>query len=50
MISKAKIIKIFRDLSFQILLAMIIGIIVGKIMGDDAGMFAPLGSLFIQLI
>ena len=50
MASKGKLTKIFRDLSFQILLAMILGIVVGKIMGDTAGMFAPLGSLFIQLI
>lgn len=38
------------DLSVQILIAMIIGIIVGKLMGDSAAVFAPLGTLFIQLI
>lgn len=32
------------------MLAMIVGVIVGRVMGEDAGMFAPLGSLFIQLI
>jgi len=37
-------------LSFQILLAMIIGIVVGKLMGQSASVFAPLGALFIQLI
>ncbi len=45
-----KIIKVFRDLSFQILLAMIMGIVVGKLMGQSASVFAPLGALFIQLI
>lgn len=45
-----KIKKLVRDLSFQILIAMIIGIIVGKVMGESATMFAPLGTLFIQLI
>jgi Na+/H+-dicarboxylate symporter len=34
MASKGKLTKIFRDLSFQILLAMILGIVVGKIMGS----------------
>lgn len=42
--------KIISDLSVQILFAMVVGIIVGKVMGADAGVFAPLGSLFIQLI
>ena len=42
--------KIISDLSVQILVAMVVGVIVGKVMGADAGMFAPLGSLFIQLI
>lgn len=38
------------DLSVQILIAMIIGIVVGKLMGEPASVFAPLGTLFIQLI
>ena len=42
--------KTIRDLSFQILVAMILGIVVGRLMGDSASMFAPLGTLFIQLI
>jgi len=29
---------------------MIIGIVVGKLMGQSASVFAPLGALFIQLI
>jgi len=50
MISGTKFAKILRDLSFQILIAMLIGIVVGKLMGASANMFAPLGTLFIQLI
>lgn len=42
--------KLFRDLSFLIFLAMAIGIAVGSIMGTDAAQFAPLGTLFMQLI
>lgn len=37
-------------MGFQILLAMVIGVGVGIFMGEDASMFAPLGTLFIQLI
>lgn len=50
MISKKNFTGLLRDLSFQIILAMIIGIVVGKIMGQSASVFAPLGNLFIQLI
>ena len=42
--------KIAGDLSIQILVAMVAGIVVGRIMGSPAEMFAPLGTLFIQLI
>ncbi|MDD2283921.1 MAG: dicarboxylate/amino acid:cation symporter [Paludibacter sp.] len=42
--------KIISDLSVQIIIAMVVGVIVGKLMGESAVMFAPLGSLFIQLI
>lgn len=41
---------IIKDLSFQITVAMILGIIVGRIMGPSATIFAPFGNLFIQLI
>lgn len=37
-------------MEFQILFAMIIGVLVGIFMGKDAVVFAPLGTLFIQLI
>jgi Na+/H+-dicarboxylate symporter len=42
--------KMIKSLGFQIIVAMIIGTIVGIIMGKDASMFAPLGDIFIQLI
>jgi proton glutamate symport protein len=42
--------KLFRNLSFLIFLAMAIGIGVGSVMGTSAAMFAPLGTLFMQLI
>ncbi|MEJ2052875.1 MAG: dicarboxylate/amino acid:cation symporter [Calditrichaceae bacterium] len=41
---------IFFNLGFQILVAMIIGILVGAVWGRGANIFAPLGELFIQLI
>jgi Na+/H+-dicarboxylate symporter len=47
---KTKFRKIAGDLSIQILVAMVAGIVVGRIMGGQAEMFAPLGTLFIQLI
>lgn len=42
--------KIAGDLSIQILIAMVLGIVVGRLMGESAALFAPLGTLFIQLI
>lgn len=45
-----KIKKIIFNLGFQILLAMIIGIVIGAVWGENANIFAPLGELFIQLI
>jgi Na+/H+-dicarboxylate symporter len=42
--------KIAGDLSVHILVAMVVGIVVGRLMGESASMFAPLGTLFIQLI
>lgn len=45
-----KIKKLFRDLSFLIFVAMAVGIVVGSFMGQDAVIFAPLGTLFMQLI
>ena len=42
--------KLFQNLGFWILVAMVAGVVVGVAMGNEAAMFAPLGSLFIQLI
>lgn len=42
--------KMIKNLGVWILVAMIAGIVAGIAMGDEASIFAPLGSLFIQLI
>lgn len=42
--------KLLKNLGLWILVAMVAGIVAGVVMGDNASMFAPLGTLFIQLI
>lgn len=42
--------RILKNLGFWIIVAMLIGIVVGIAMGPEATMFKPLGDLFIQLI
>ncbi len=42
--------KLLKNLGVWIIIAMIIGIVVGIFMGPEASMFKPLGDLFIQLI
>ena len=42
--------KLLKNLGIWILIAMIIGAVVGSYMGPEAEMFKPLGDLFIQLI
>lgn len=42
--------KLLKNLGFWIFAAMAAGIIVGVLMGESASIFAPLGTLFIQLI
>lgn len=42
--------KVITNLGFWILVAMLLGIAAGVAMGESATMFAPLGTLFIQLI
>lgn len=42
--------KLLTNLGLWILVAMVAGVIVGVVMGGEAKMFAPLGTLFIQLI
>jgi Na+/H+-dicarboxylate symporter len=42
--------KLLKNLGLWILVAMVAGVVVGIAMGEEAKMFAPLGTLFIQLI
>ena len=42
--------KLLKNLGVWILVAMVAGVVVGIAMGEEAKMFAPLGTLFIQLI
>ena len=42
--------RLFQNLGLWIIVAMIAGIIAGIRMGEGANIFAPLGTLFIQLI
>ncbi len=42
--------KFSNNIGLQVVIAMIIGALVGAAMGDQAAMFAPLGSIFISLI
>ncbi|TKB56546.1 dicarboxylate/amino acid:cation symporter [Ferrimonas aestuarii] len=46
--SKAK--HLLSNIGVQVVIAMIIGTLVGIAMGESAAMFAPLGSIFIHLI
>ena len=42
--------KLLKNLGVWILVAMVAGVAVGGVMGEEAKVFAPLGTLFIQLI
>ena len=42
--------RVIKNLGFWILVAMVAGIVAGVAMGESASVFAPLGTLFIQLI
>ncbi|MEC4727355.1 dicarboxylate/amino acid:cation symporter [Shewanella sp. D64] len=42
--------KLMGNIGIQVIIAMIIGGLVGLIMGEGAAIFAPLGTLFIHLI
>ncbi|WP_421196369.1 dicarboxylate/amino acid:cation symporter [Aeromonas enteropelogenes] len=41
---------LIRNIGFQVMVAMVLGVLAGVFMGEQAAIFAPLGSLFIQLI
>ena len=42
--------KLLKNLGIWIIIAMIVGIVVGIFMGEDASIFKPMGDFFIQLI
>lgn len=42
--------RLLKNVGFWIIIAMLIGVVVGVAMGPEAAMFKPLGDLFIQLI
>ena len=42
--------SLFKNIGVQIIIAMILGTLVGFLMGKDAEIFAPLGTIFIHLI
>lgn len=41
---------LIKNIGFQVVVAMVLGALVGAFMGEQASIFAPLGTLFIQLI
>ncbi len=47
---KTKTNRLLGNIGVQVVIAMIIGAAVGFIMGEQASMFAPLGTIFIHLI
>ena len=46
--SKAK--SLMTNIGFQVVIAMIVGTAIGGLMGEQAAIFAPLGTIFINLI
>lgn len=42
--------KLLKNLGLWILVAMVAGVVVGVVLGEESAMFKPLGTLFIQLI
>ncbi len=42
--------SVFKNIGIQIIIAMVLGTLAGFLMGKDAAMFAPLGTIFIHLI
>lgn len=42
--------SLLSNIGVQVVIAMIIGTVVGAMMGESATMFAPLGAIFINLI
>lgn len=46
--SKSK--NLMGNIGVQVVIAMVLGTVIGAIMGESASMFAPLGDIFINLI
>ncbi|MFA0086413.1 amino acid:proton symporter [Vibrio sp. 10N.286.49.C2] len=42
--------SLLKNIGVQVVIAMILGTLVGAMMGETAAMFAPLGTIFINLI
>ncbi|MDC0609670.1 dicarboxylate/amino acid:cation symporter [Vibrio sp.] len=42
--------NLLTNIGFQVVIAMIVGTVVGAMMGHDAAVFSPLGAIFINLI
>ncbi len=42
--------NLLSNIGFQVVIAMVVGTVVGATMGQNASIFAPLGSIFINLI
>ena len=42
--------NLLKNLGFWILVAMVAGVVAGVVMGEEASVFTPFGTLFIQLI
>ena len=42
--------KLISNIGLQVVIAMIIGALVGLYMGEGAAIFGPLGTVFIHLI
>ena len=42
--------NLLKNLGLWILVAMVAGVVVGAVMGEESKVFAPLGALFIQLV
>lgn len=42
--------KLMNNIGLQVVIAMIIGALVGLYMGEDAAIFGPLGTIFIHLV
>jgi len=41
---------LIKNIGFQVVVAMVLGALAGALMGEQATVFAPFGTLFIQLI